>query len=292
MLLSHIIKYQYEANAIQDDVYSIIGHVPTLPGFTSVYKYSEICGQPLDNFFAVQNSGPIEVSGGKGGKHQLLPALRALICENTKLTEDVNIGLEANFSNNSGAGLTVQSTGLDSGTVNDPEVTVTKLVQQRRRWANGGYAGKLSYFWSGAWRMSGHSPFYIIFYCWMSIKYLLDLSCRLLSPALEAVIVHKLSHDFFLEVARVTVESSAFLSRIVLIIYMAFFLAFCFYHAASKSVSTFFFVVPVFIKLAMSAFASAILVTRISGEISSVIMASSSVTTGSGGFSKPQTPKD
>ena len=83
----------------------------------------------------VQNTGPSEVSGsGKGGRHQFLQALGALICENRKLCEDINIALEANWSNNSGAGLTVQATGLDSGTVWDPEIAVEKLVQQRRRW--------------------------------------------------------------------------------------------------------------------------------------------------------------
>jgi len=125
------------------------------------------------------------------------------------------------------------------------EVTVEKLVQQRRRWKNGGYAGKLPYFWSDAWRMSGHSSFYILFYCWMNIKLLLDIFIEAISPVLEAVNVHNISHYFFFEVAGLTVESSTFLSRIVLIIYMVFFLGFCSYHAASKSVSTFFFVVPV-----------------------------------------------
>ena len=125
------------------------------------------------------------------------------------------------------------------------EVTVEKLVQQRRRWKNGGYAGKLPYFWSGAWRMSGHSSFYILFYCWINIKLLLDITFQAVSPFLDAVQVHNMSHDFFFEVAGLTVESSTFLSRIVLIIYMVLFLGFCFYHAASKSVSTFFFVVPI-----------------------------------------------
>ena len=108
--------YARESSSIQNDVYSIIGHIPTLPGFASVYKYGEICGQALDNFFVVQNTAS-EVSECKGQPY--LQALNSLICENRKLTEDVNIALEANFNNNSRAGLTVQVMGHESNTVWD-----------------------------------------------------------------------------------------------------------------------------------------------------------------------------
>jgi len=262
--------------------FSDFGFIPILPGFTSAFKYSEIQGRALDVFLATQNheSGAGFATQNQGGS--IAAALGSLVRENAKLTEDVNIGLAANFESSSNGGLTAYSVGLDGDTRWDPETTVEKLVQQRRRWTNGGLAGHLIYFWRGAWYRSGHSAFYKAFYCCFAAQLLFSISYLLLYPAACAIRLYGSAIGFFEETGGFSARSPASLASIFLLVYVASFLAFCWRHATTKSVSPFFFVLSIVANLMGEGFTAATFAARLWRFLFSPAMATQSVATYAG----------
>lgn len=263
-------------------VFSDFGFMPVLSGFTSAFKYSEIQGRALDVFLATQNkeSGVGFATQNQGGS--IAAALGALMRENAKLTEDVNVGLAANFESASNGGLTVESVGLDGDTRWDPETTVEKLVQQRRRWTNGGLAGHLIYFWRGAWYRSGHSAFYKAFYCCFTAQILFTIPYLIVMPAVCAIRLHGSAMSFFEETGGFSARSPASLASIFVLVYVTSFLAFCWRHATTKSVSPFFFVLSIVANLMGEGFATATLAARLWRFLFSPAMATQSAATYAG----------
>jgi cellulose synthase/poly-beta-1,6-N-acetylglucosamine synthase-like glycosyltransferase len=147
--------YDFESShAVDKPAFSALGFMPVLPGPCGLFRYNEIRGRALDEYFAFVNKDMEDMD---------------MVEANLTIAEDRILSLEACIHNNTGNKKTRWAP--NALFYFEAELKLESFVKQRRRWNNGtvaGYFFLVRGFWEKIW-LNGegtHRWGYLPWPCW------------------------------------------------------------------------------------------------------------------------------